>query len=245
MKKITKFFLPLVMAIPLTLQAQTIELTTMNWPPFYAESLEKGGFITAIVEEALAESGYDSTIEFTGWQNALNNAKNGDKDAIVGGYYSEERAKEYYFSIPIYTVLAGLIKKPDFPLTNYSSFEELDQYTIAKLKGTVIGESFDNFPFTNLKEYAEVSDAIKALNTGEVQLYADSLAVAKEAAKAAGIDGSQLQILLPPLEENDLYLLIAKSAPNAETLRDAFNKGLISLQASGRYNEILAEFNQQ
>ena len=245
MKKITKFFLPLVMAIPLTLQAQTIELTTMNWPPFYAESLEKGGFITAIVEEALAESGYDSTIEFTGWQNALNNAKNGDKDAIVGGYYSEERAKEYYFSIPIYTVLAGLIKKPDFPLTNYSSFEELDQYTIAKLKGTVIGESFDNFPFTNLKEYAEVSDAIKALNTGEVQLYADSLAVAKEAAKAAGIDGSQLQILLPPLEENDIYLLIAKSAPNAEALRDAFNKGLISLQASGRYNEILAEFNQQ
>jgi polar amino acid transport system substrate-binding protein len=113
------------------------------------------------------------------------------------------------------------------------------------LKGTVIGESFDNFPFTNLKEYAEVSDAIKALDSDEVQLYADSLAVAKEAAKAAGIDGSQLQILLPPLEENDLYLLIAKSAPNAEELRDAFNKGLISLQASGRYDEILTEFNQQ
>ncbi|QUX93329.1 ABC transporter substrate-binding protein [Marinomonas sp. A3A] len=245
MKKIQKFFSALIIALPLTAQAQTVELTTMNWPPFYAESLEKGGFITAIVEEALAESGYDSTIEFTGWQNALDNAKNGDKDAIVGGYYSEERAKEYYFSIPIYTVLAGLIKKPDFPLTNYSSFEELDQYTIAKLKGTVIGESFDNFPFTNLKEYAEVSDAIKALDSDEVQLYADSLAVAKEAAKAAGIDGSQLQILLPPLEENDLYLLIAKSAPNAEELRDAFNKGLISLQASGRYDEILTEFNQQ
>ena len=245
MKIVTMFFSALIIALPLTVKAQTVELTTMNWPPFYAESLEKGGFITVIVEEAFAESGYNSTIEFTGWQNALDNAKNGDKDAIVGGYYSEERAKEYYFSIPIYTVLAGLIKKPDFLINNYSSFEELSQYSIAKLKGTVIGESFDNFPFSKLKEYPEVSDAVKALDSGEVQLYADSLAVAKEAAKAEGIDGSQLQILLPPLEENDLYLLISKSAPNAEELRDAFNKGLISLQASGRYDEILTEFNQQ
>ncbi|WP_137169096.1 ABC transporter substrate-binding protein [Marinomonas sp. FW-1] len=245
MKKVQKFFSALIIALPLTAQAQTVELTTMNWPPFYAESLEKGGFITAIVDEALAESGYDTTIEFTGWQNALDSAKKGEKDAIVGGYYSEERAQEYYFSIPIYTVLAGLIKKPDFPVDNYSSFDELDQYTIARIKGTVIGESFDNFPFSKLKEYPEVSDAVKALDSGEVQLYADSLAVAKEAAKAEGIDGSQLQILLPPLEENDLYLLISKSAPNAEELRDAFNKGLISLQASGRYDEILTEFNQQ
>ncbi|SBT18467.1 Bacterial extracellular solute-binding proteins, family 3 [Marinomonas gallaica] len=245
MKKLTKFFSALAIALPLTVQAQTVDLTTMNWPPFYGDSLEKGGFISAIVDEALAESGYDSTIEFTAWQTALDTVKAGDKDAIVGGYYSEERAQEYYFSIPIYTVLAGLIKKPDFPLSNYDSFESLDQYSIAKLKGSVIGESFDNFPFSDLKEYPEVSDAIKALDSGEVQLYADSLAVAKEAAEAAGIDASQLQILLPPLEENDLYLLISKSIPNAEELRDAFNKGLMEIQMSGRYDEILAEFNQQ
>ncbi|MBM6549469.1 substrate-binding periplasmic protein [Marinomonas ostreistagni] len=245
MKKITKFFSALALALPLTAQAQTVDLTTMNWPPFYGESLEKGGFITAIVEEALAESGYDSTIEFTAWQTALDTAKSGEKDAIVGGYYSEERAQDYYFSIPIYTVLAGLIKKPDFPLNNYASFETLNEYSIGKLEGTVIGESFDNYPFNDLREYPEVTDAVKALEAGELDLYADSLAVAKEAAKAEGIDGSQLQILLPPLEENDLYLLISKSVPNAEELRDAFNKGLISIQGSGRYDEILAEFNQQ
>lgn len=245
MKKLTKFFSALALTIPLTVQAQTVELTTMNWPPFYGESLDKGGFISAIVDEALAVSGYDSSIEFTAWQTALDTVKSGDKDAIVGGYYSEERAKEYYYSIPIYTVLIGLIKKPDFPMDNYSSFEALDQYSIAKLKGSVIGESFDNFAFSDLKEYPEVSDAVIALNSGEVDLYADNLAVAKEAAQAEGINASQLQILMPPLEENDLYLLISKSIPNAEEIRDAFNKGLISLQSSGRYNEILTEFNQQ
>ena len=145
----------------------------------------------------------------------------------------------------IYTVLAGLIKQPEFPLTNYTSFESLNEYSIGKLKGSVIGESFDNYNFSDLREYPEVSDAINALASGKIDLYADSLAVAKEAAKSKGVDGSQLQILLPPLEENDLYLLISKSHPNAEELRDAFNKGLIAIQGSGRYDEILAEFNQQ
>ncbi|MBJ7551403.1 substrate-binding periplasmic protein [Marinomonas ostreistagni] len=245
MKKFKKFFSAIAFALPLAAQAQTVDLTTMNWPPFYGDSLDRGGFITAIVDEALSESGYDTTMEFTAWQTALDTVKSGEKDAIVGGYYSEARAQEYYFSIPIYTVLAGLIKKPDFPLNNYDSFEALNAYSIGKLKGSVIGESFDNFPFNDLREYPEVSDAVKALNSGELALYADSLAVAKEAAKAEGIDGSQLQILLPPLEENDLYLLISKSIPNAEEIRDAFNKGLIAIQSSGRYDEILAEFNQQ
>lgn len=244
MKKLMKFFSALAVALPLTLQAQTVNLTTMNWPPFYADSLDRGGFITAIVEEALAESGYDSTIEFTAWQTALDTAKSGEKDAIVGGYYSDERAEEYYFSIPIYTVLAGLIKKSDFPLEYYDSFEAVDQYNIAKIQATVIGESFDNFPFSNLKEYPEVKDAVKALDAGEVDLYADSLAVAKAAAEKEGVDGSKLDILLPPLEENDLYLLISKSISNAVELRDAFNNGLMAIQASGRYDEILAEFNQ-
>ncbi|MCZ2722345.1 transporter substrate-binding domain-containing protein [Marinomonas sp. 15G1-11] len=245
MKMFAKFFSALVIVLPLTAQAQTVQLTTMNWPPFFGESLDKGGFITAIVDEALAQSGYDSTIEFTAWQTALSTVKIGDKDAVVGGYYSEERTKEYYYSIPIYTVLTGLIKKPDFPLNNYSSFESIDQYNIGKLKGFVVGGSFDSFTFSTIKEYQEVSDAVKALNTGEIQLYADNLAVAKEAAKAEGIDASQFQILTPPLEENDLFLLISKSIPNAEKLRDAFNDGLIELQTSGRYNEILTEFNQQ
>ena len=53
-----------------------------------------------------------------------------------------------------------------------------------------------------------------------------------------------LQILIPPLEEHDLYLLVSKAIPNSEELRNAFNKGLIELQASGRYEEILKEFNQ-
>ncbi len=245
MKAIAKLLPALVIALPLTVQAQTVQLTTMNWPPFYGESLEQGGFITAIVKEALSQSGFDSNIEFTTWQTALSTVENGNKDALVGAYYSEDRAQKYHISIPIYTLMTGLITKSDFPITSYNSFEMIDQYSIGKLQGSIVGESFDNYAFSSLIEYQEVSDAVKALHADEIQMYADNLAVAREVAVAEGIDASQLQIMMPPLEENDLYLLISKSIPNSEDIRDAFNKGLLEIQMSGRYNDILAEFNQQ
>ncbi|WP_191601184.1 substrate-binding periplasmic protein [Marinomonas algicola] len=245
MNKVKVFATSVLLSISTILPAQTVELTTMNWLPYYGDSLERGGFVTALVEEALSASGYESAIEFTSWEMALENAKKGQKDAIVGGYYSEQRTQDYYYSLPIYTVLMGLIKTPNTPEEYYDSFESIDKYKIGKLKGSVIGESFDNYTFNNLMEYTEVADAVKALNSGEINLYADNLAVAKEAAKKIGIDSAQLQILIPPLEENALYLLISKAIPNAEKLRDDFNKGLLSIQSSGKYDEILAQFDQK
>ncbi|AEF56272.1 substrate-binding periplasmic protein [Marinomonas posidonica] len=245
MKSLKLLISVITIVFPLIVSAQTVKLTTMNWSPFYAESLNNGGFITAIVEEALSEAGYDSTVEFTGWQTALDTVKSGSKDALIGAYYTEERTKDYYYSIPIYTVLVGLIKTSDFPLKNYNSFNAINEYKIGKIEGSSIGASFDAFDFSQLHEFDSVSSAVKALTMGEIDLYADNLAVAKDAAQSSGLDGSQLQILLPPLEENNLYLLISKSIPNAEELRDAFNKGLFAIQASGRFNEILAEYNQQ
>ncbi|TDO95588.1 substrate-binding periplasmic protein [Marinomonas balearica] len=244
MKSLKLFISAIAIAFPLIVSAQPVKLTTMNWSPFYAESLNNGGFITAIVEEALSEAGYESTVEFTGWQAALDSVKSGNKDALIGAYYTEERTEDYYYSIPIYTVLVGLIKSSDFPLTNYTSFEAINDYKIGKIEGTSVGTSFDAFGFAQLNEFDSVSNAVTALTKGEIDLYADNLAVAKDAAQSAGLDASQLQILLPPLEKNDLYLLISKSIPNAEKLREAFNNGLFALHQSGRFNEILAEYNQ-
>lgn len=246
MKKVIQLLIATTLACsPLISQAETVSLTSMNWPPFYAQELNKGGFVTVLVEESLKASGYDSTMSFTSWQDALDTVKSGKKDAIVGGYYSDERAKDYYYSIPIYTVYTGLIHKTGFALNQFASFDSLDKYNIGKLKGSVVGESFDAFPFSHLKEFPEVTDAMKALQSGDIDLYADSLSVAKEAAKKVGIDPASLSILQPPIDQNDLYLLISKSIPNGDDIRKAFNKGLMTIKANGTYDKILAEFNQK
>jgi len=224
--------------------AKEISLTTTDWAPFYGSKLDDGGFISVIVAESLKAAGYDSNLEFTSWGNALELVKTGEKDILVGAYFSEEREKLYHFSLPIYSVLTGIIKKDGLPLDFYNSFEMLDEYKIGKIDQSVVGKSFDAYPFKSLTGYEGVDDGLKALNSGNIDLYVDSFAVVKQVAADIGMDPASLKMVQPPIEENDLYILVSKNIPDAEKLRDAFNAGFIQIQVNGTYDKILARFNQ-
>lgn len=225
-------------------QAQEVTLTTTDWAPFYGSSLERGGFVSAIVAESLKASGYSSNIVFSDWTQAFEKVKVGEKDMLVGAYFSEDRARDFHISMPIYSLLTGVIKKQSFPLNFVNSFEELNQYRLGKIDGSVVGKSFDAYPFNSLTGFPGVADGLKALDKGQIDLYIDSVAVVKQVATDLGMDASQLKIVQPPLEENDLYVLISKNIPNGIELRDAFNAGFIQIQANGTYETILKDFNQ-
>ena len=231
-------------SLPSSAQAQNVSMTTTNWAPFYAESLEKGGFVTAIVDASFKAAGYDSSIEFTSWTDALEQVKEGEKDVVVGAYFSEERAQHYHYSLPIYSVLTGVFKKTGHELNFYTSFDMLDQYKLGKLDGTVVAKSFDAYPFKHLKGYEQVSLGLKALDQGEIDLYVESYAVAKQVAADMGMQADKIEMIQPPIEDNDLHIMISKSIPNAIEIRDAFNKGFVQIQANDTYETILKDFNQ-
>jgi polar amino acid transport system substrate-binding protein len=226
------------------IQAQTVTMTTTNWAPFYAESLDQGGFISAIASASLKAAGYESNVEFTGWKDALAQVKTGEKDIVIGAYFSEERAKHYYYSLPIYSVLTGVFKKKGHELEFYTSFEMLDQYRLGKLDGTVVAKSFDAYPFKDLTGFEHVSDGLNALEQGNIDLYVESYAVAKQVASDMGMDTTQLEMIQPPIEENELHIMISKKITNATQLRDAFNAGFVEIQTNGTYDKILKSFNQ-
>lgn len=224
--------------------AQDVSMTTTNWAPFYGSELEQGGFISAIVSESFKASGYHSQIEFTQWKEAMQQVKAGDKDVLVGAYYSDERAKDYHVSMPIYSVLTGVIKQEGLDLDFYSSFETLNQYKIGKMEGSVIGKSFDAFPFQNIQGFDGAEAGIKALAKGDINLYADNLSVVKSIAGKIGIDPSQLSMVQPPIEQNDLYIMVSKNITDGKKLRDDFNAGFIMIQTNGTYEKILKQFEQ-
>ncbi|MCZ2721479.1 transporter substrate-binding domain-containing protein [Marinomonas sp. 15G1-11] len=244
MKKTLGCVISLCCSLSAVSHAETIKLTTMNWAPFYAEELDRNGFVTAIVQESLAASGYDSEIEFTEWNTALKTVEAGTKDAIVGGYFSEERQKVYNYSIPIYTVLSGLVKTKNLDLDLFTSFDQLNSYKMGKVAGGVVSKEYDSFQFNSLTGFDTTKAAVIALSQGEIDLYADNLSASRAVAQGLGIDPMSLELVQPPLEQNDLYLLISKSIPNSDALRDAFNQGLITIQSNGVYQKILEDFNQ-
>ncbi|WP_242603239.1 transporter substrate-binding domain-containing protein [Marinomonas sp. MED121] len=241
---ITLIYAFIFITLPNRVQAQNVSMTTTNWAPFYAESLDQGGFVTAIVDASFKAAGYDTAIKFTSWTDALEQVKEGKKDVVVGAYFSEDRAQHYHYSLPIYSVLTGVFKKAGHELDFYTSLDTLDQYKLGKLDGTVVAKSFDAYPFKHLKGYEQVSLGLKALDQGEIDLYVESYAVAKQVAADMGMQADKIEMIQPPLEDNDLHIMISKNIPNAIEIRDAFNKGFVQIQTNGTYETILKEFNQ-
>ena len=233
----------LLMNMSTFINAKEVTLTTNPWSPFYGPALEEQGFLSVIVRESLKAAGYTSNLEFLEWTDALNKVEKGEVDILMGAYYSEAREKVYHYSIPIHSVFTGAISLNSFELDFYSSYDVLNDFKLGKIDGSVVSKNFDSYPFNNIKGFKGVDEGISALIKGDIDLYVDNFEVAKQAANDAGFDSSKMKMLNPPVEKNDLFVLISKNIPNALKLRDDFNRGFITIQQNGVYESILKKFN--
>lgn len=75
--------------------ADTVRLTTLEWPP-YSGSLPDNGFSSIVVREAFKAMGHTVSIEVLPWQRAVHNAK---EEAGVVGYFPEYPADIDGFSL--------------------------------------------------------------------------------------------------------------------------------------------------
>ena len=242
MKKIKSLLLLSGLVLSAPLLAQEVHYTTLNWPPFIGENEDRHGVLAEIVKQTMESSGTDYTLEFTAWTKALDDVLAGNKDAIVGAYYSEERTKNYHYSLPIYSVFTGLVKRDGIDIQFIQSFDELNSYRISKLANSVVGEAFDKHPFPNMKTFETEQEAVQALFDGEVDFYAGNFDVAKALAKKIGKDSAELSIVQPPINEQEIFVMFSKATENGLEQRDAFNQSLVKLQASGQYDSIVSSF---
>ena len=97
-------------------------------------------------------------------------------------------------------------------------------------------------PKPHMKTFETEQEAVQALFDGEVDFYAGNFDVAKALAKKIGKDSAELSIVQPPINEQEIFVMFSKATENGLELRDAFNKSLINLQASGQYDAILSSF---
>lgn len=222
--------------------AQEISYTTLNWPPFIGENEDRNGVLAEVVKQAMEASGIDYSLEFTSWSQALKDVELGNKDAVIGAYYSEERAEKYYYSLPVYSVYTGLVKLDNIDINFIQSFDELNSYRISKLENSVVGETFDQHPFPHMAMYATDKQAVEALFEGQVDFYAGNLDVAAAVAKDINKDSKKLSLVQPPVNEQEVFVMFSKSTENGLELRDKFNRALISLQTNGDYEKIVNSF---
>lgn len=221
--------------------AREIVLCTMNWEPYYGKDLPRGGFFTDIVRTAFERAGHTVNVEFMPWPRAMLEVKQGDRDVLLGAYYSDERARTYVASKPIYTDKTGLVALNSLGFQDFDSLHELSDYTIGVGRGFAVSEEFDSADYLD-KEFEKTQVLnLRKLYTKRVDMIAGSFVSIRFFAAKENMDVSSLVFLDPPLQEHTLHIMVSRAIEDDEELLADFHEGLEAIREDGTYRRILEE----
>lgn len=242
MKKIAIFFFALFYSVNSGAAEKKFTFVTVDFPPYYASDLPENGWVAEVVRKALETQGYEVEIKFVPWTKAIRYTKEGYYDALLGAYYSEERAEFYYFSAPISQARTGLFKRKDANIT-FKDLTELKPYKIGVVKDYATSKAFDSADYLNKITVTSSEVGIKMLYHKSLDLMTDTEAAIKYLAEniledqEAGI-GEQIEFIKPVLALNKMYVAISKKAVDADLKLIDFNQGLRTIYLDGTFRKI-------
>lgn len=226
-------------------KAREIHLTTLVWEPYYGPDLPNDGFCGAITKAAFERVGHSVKITYVPWARALRDAAAGRYDGILGGYYTKERAKDFYYSEPFAKAQGALIAPADFKFDQYDTMRDLEGHKIAVANDFAYSEAFDNADYLNKMEVNRTQQIIHMLFKRRVDMAALSVAVFRHQAKQLGYENTEnMKMLEPLLFENDLFVMMSKAVEDGKELRNDFDEGLAAIKNDGTYADILERYGQ-
>jgi len=232
-------YFSLFVAISQNAWSHKVRMVTTDWAPYYASTLESGGVVAELVQAAFLRGGHESSLSWYSWIRAMRMAKVGSADAVMGAYYSEERAGIYNYSDPIFSVDVGLIALKSLGIDKYGGLRSLDSYIIGVMRGWVYTEEFDTADFLKKQIVVNQVFAVRMLFSKQVDIVAASISVFKhEANLLSNSKGQDIVVLNPLLDSKPLYLMFSKNIPNSLELVKSFNAGMASIRADGTFQKI-------
>jgi polar amino acid transport system substrate-binding protein len=231
----------LLVAAPVA-EARRVVMCTVPWAPFYDPALEDEGFISELSRAAFRAAGHDAKLEFMPWARAMLEVRQGDRDVLMGAYYTDERAETYIASDRLYTTSVGLVALRDLGVETYDELRDLSDYTIGYGRGWATTDEFDNAEYLD-KEAADNNVLnVRKLYAGRIDMIAMNFDRFSQIAADEGFDPERAVFLDPPLQSSGLYLMASRAIEDAEALVEDFNKGLETIRENGRYDEIVERF---
>lgn len=215
--------------IALNVRAETLHLSSLNWPPYTGEQIAQGGASTAVVRAALKAVGHELHVDYYPWSRTIRMVSR--DDAIYSGYFPEyyHPTDQYLFSDSIGSSPLGILEQHLYPI-KWSRIKDLNQYTLGVVRGYVNTIELDEMIASGAQEVELVSSDehnIRKVATGRVHG-----AVIDKYVYNYYIEQPHLMELKKKLEMNKQLLeskqlfIAFKNTPEGTKWRKVFNEGL-------------------
>lgn len=224
---------------PLT-RADTIRLTSLEWPPYASSSLPSQGASIAVAQAAFEAMGHTLVVDFYPWSRAVALATNSDEYL---GYFPEYyyESEDFLFSEPMGTGPLGFVESKDNPIS-WSSLDDLTSVSIGVVQDYVNTEELDNMIASGeLRAQTVTSDtqnilkvAGKRVDLAVIDSNVLDYLLANDP-KAQKVDG-QVQMNSKLLVEKELFVAFKNSADGQKWL-EIFNEGVGKIDVEAIMND--------
>ncbi|MDX6017659.1 transporter substrate-binding domain-containing protein [Shewanella indica] len=125
-----------------SVRADTLQLSSLNWPPYTGQMLQQQGACVAVVKAALAAMGHELKINFYPWSRAVKLA--GMPGSPYLGYFPEyyHQSDKFIFSKPLGFSQLALVEQSQRPVS-WQQLQDLQRYNLGVVKDYVNTESLD------------------------------------------------------------------------------------------------------
>ena len=222
------------------INAQTVTLATVDWPPYIGPGLKNDGYVTEIVDAAFQQVGMQTDIKYMAWARAVLVTKEGEIDGLFPAYYNADRTVTHAYSNPFPGGPLGFMRRFDKEI-QYGSLRDLENLRIGVVRGYVNTKEFDEAEF--LDKHPVQSDLLnlRKLVRDRLDLVViDKIAALYMMQQNMPAQQKMIEFVEPPLEVKNLYIAFSRKTPDYEAKLKAFNSGLAAIEANGELDRILA-----
>lgn len=218
--------------------ARKLVLAATEYPPYYGESLDRGGPVAELTVAALREAGFEVELRFMPWARALKLGEQGRVDGLVGVWRSPEREASFFYSEPVISNRIVLCRLAGGTPARFTGFDVLRPYTVGVVRGYadppgLVAAGVKTEPVTHDLQN------LRKLLAGHLDLVLiDSRVAHYLIQRNLGAEGRRIQCIAPPVQEHPQYLAISRSTPGGEAIAAAFNERLQRLRKTGAFQAI-------
>ena len=228
-------------------QAAAVAFGTGEYQPFTSEQLPGGGLFTEIVSRACARAGIKPEYRFLPWARIDREVLDGRLFAGFPYARTEERARSYDFSDPVYFVTMIVFyddRNPRFArgVPPFARIEDLRGYRFGGLRAIFYendlrGAGVEFLPQENVEQ------SFQMLKAGRIDFIIDEVSVGyANIRKFLPDEVAHFKTLPRPYGDRKISgLLVSRAYPGGKDLLKRFNDGLRQLKASGEYDQILKQ----
>ncbi|GGB54019.1 hypothetical protein GCM10011316_27590 [Roseibium aquae] len=229
---------PCVPATAETLRDKTVRIAVFpDYPPFNTDTLPRGGFATALVEDAFRRAGLEAESIDMPWRRGVREVELGRLDATHPWFYREDRGTVMLFTDPFILPKETIFTRADSEgKSPIRSEADLSGRTVCSPVDYALPE-----PVQSLAEAGQVlrdspknvSDCVRMLVAGRVDFVVLSPVIYRSEPIQQIVAGQHIVEAPIEIAVEPYYVMIGRKNQRAVELVEAFNEGVKEMAADG------------